>query len=56
MVEHQDNVELQEQLVNVKAELKAQKVEVAGMVKELEDRGRDLSRRAVPPWKPTVMY
>ena len=33
------------QLVEVKASLKAQKVEVAGMVEELEERGRELSKR-----------
>lgn len=33
------------QLVEVKAGLKAQKVEVAGMVEELEERGRELSKR-----------
>jgi hypothetical protein len=45
IVEHQDNVELEAKLVDVKAELKAQKTEVSGMVEELEARGRDLSRR-----------
>ena len=45
IVEQQENVELEAQLAVVKAELKAQKVEVAGMVEELEARGRELSRR-----------
>lgn len=45
IVEQQENVELEAQLAVVKAELKAQKVEVAGMVEELEAKGRELSRR-----------
>ncbi|KAI9703300.1 MAG: hypothetical protein M1836_007866 [Candelina mexicana] len=45
MVEHQENVELEAQLAEVKASLKAQKVEVADMVAELERSGRDLTRR-----------
>lgn len=47
VVEQQENVELEAQLAVVKAELKAQKVEVAGMVEELEARGRELSRRTL---------
>lgn len=45
IVEHQENVELEAQLAETKAELKAQKLEVQGMVEEIEDRGRDLARR-----------
>ncbi|KAH7057309.1 hypothetical protein B0J12DRAFT_697180 [Macrophomina phaseolina] len=45
IVEPRDNVELEAQLVEVKASLKAQKVEVAEMLAELERRGRDLSKR-----------
>lgn len=45
IVEQQENVELEAQLAVVKAELKAQKVEVADMVEELEAKGRELSRR-----------
>ncbi|KAF2146354.1 uncharacterized protein K452DRAFT_214346, partial [Aplosporella prunicola CBS 121167] len=44
-VEPQENVQLEAQLVEVKAALKAQKVEVAEMIAELERRGRDLSKR-----------
>ncbi|MCJ1473476.1 hypothetical protein MMC13_002127 [Lambiella insularis] len=45
VVEHQENVELEAQLVAVKADLKVQKADVAVMVEELEARGRELSRR-----------
>lgn len=45
IVEHQENVELEEQLTGVKASLKAQKNEVADMVAELERQGRELSRK-----------
>lgn len=45
IVEHHENIELESQLAEIKAVLKAQKEHVAGMVKELEDRGRDLCRR-----------
>ena len=46
VIEHQENLELEAQLVNVKADLKAQKLEVEGMVDELEAKGRDLSQRS----------
>jgi chromosome segregation ATPase len=45
VVEHQDNVELETQLADVKASLKAQKAEVADMVAQLERQGRDLSQK-----------
>ena len=45
VVEHQENVKLEQQLVAVKADLKAQKEEVAGMVEELERKGRELAQR-----------
>lgn len=43
IVEHQENVELEQRLVAAKAELKAQKLAVGQMVAELESRGRQLS-------------
>ena len=50
IVEHQENIELESQLLEVKAVLKAQKADVAALVEELEARGRDLSRRTfIPP-------
>lgn len=45
IVEHQENIELESQLAEVKSVLKAQKEHVAQMVKELDERGRELSRR-----------
>ena len=45
VVEHRENVELEAQLVGVKADLKAQKLQVAEMAAELERRGRNLARR-----------
>ncbi len=48
IVEHQENVEVEAQLAEVKASLKAQKIEVADMVTELERSGRDLTRRMNP--------
>ncbi|KAF2089943.1 hypothetical protein K490DRAFT_62817 [Saccharata proteae CBS 121410] len=45
LVEPQENIELEAQLAQVKASLKAQKVEVAEMIAELERRGRELSKR-----------
>ncbi|MCJ1240842.1 hypothetical protein MMC14_008846 [Varicellaria rhodocarpa] len=44
-VEHHENVELEAQLVGVKADLKAQKGEVAALVEGLEVKGRALSKR-----------
>ena len=40
----QENIELETQLAEVKAVLKAQKEDVANMVKDLETEGRELSR------------
>lgn len=45
IVEHVENIELESQLAEIKAVLKAQKEHVGEMVKELDARGRDLSRR-----------
>lgn len=45
MVEHQENVELEATLAVSKAALKAQKTEVAELVAELEQRGRELCRK-----------
>lgn len=44
-MENQENLDLEEQLVSVKAMLKAQKNEVTDMVAELERQGRELSRK-----------
>ena len=44
IIEHQDNVELETQLVKVKADLKLQKIEVGGIVEELEANAKELSR------------
>ena len=45
IVEHAENIELESQLAEIKAVLKAQKEHVGDMVKELDVKGRDLSRR-----------
>ena len=45
VVEASENIELETQLVEIKAVLKEQKDAVTSMVKELEERGRELSRR-----------
>lgn len=45
IVEHVENTELENQLTEIKAVLKAQKEHVGEMVKELDARGRELSRR-----------
>lgn len=45
IVDHQENVDLEVQLAEVKNVLKAQKEDVANLVKDLEERGRELSRR-----------
>ena len=44
IVDHQENIELEAELVEVKAVLKAQKEDVANLVAELDQRGRELSR------------
>ena len=45
IVDHAENVELENQLAEIKAVLKAQKEHVGEVVAELDARGRDLSRR-----------
>lgn len=45
IVEHQENIELESQLAEVKAVLKEQKEHVAQMVKDLEEKGRELTKR-----------
>ena len=45
IVEHNENIELESQLAEIKAVLKAQKLHVADMVNELEERGRELAQR-----------
>ncbi|KAL9100003.1 MAG: hypothetical protein Q9163_004569 [Psora crenata] len=45
IVEPGENAELERQLVDVKEVLKEQKLYVAGLVSELEEQGRQLSRR-----------
>lgn len=45
VVEHQENVELEESLAISKASLKSQKIEVAELVEQLEEKGRQLSRK-----------
>lgn len=45
IVEHAENVELEDELAEVKAVLKEQKQRVADVVAELEKRGRDLAQR-----------
>lgn len=45
MVEHQENVELEETLAVTKAELKGLKTEVGELVVELGQRGRELCRK-----------
>lgn len=45
IVTPQENLELEKQNAQAKAQLKALKMEVADMVEELERRGRELSRR-----------
>ncbi|KAB8290408.1 hypothetical protein EYC80_010841 [Monilinia laxa] len=45
VVEHQENIDLEATLLDSKSALKAQKVEVAELVEELEKRGRELCRK-----------
>ncbi|KAJ8058668.1 hypothetical protein OCU04_012842 [Sclerotinia nivalis] len=45
VVEHQENIDLEASLLLSKSSLKAQKVEVAELVEELEKRGRELCRK-----------
>lgn len=48
-MEHEENVALETELAGIKASLKAQKVEVAEMITELEFKGRSLSRSVANP-------
>lgn len=43
-IEGQENQELEARLVQTKAELKAQKVEIAELIAELDRTGRELSQ------------
>lgn len=45
VVGHNENVELETQLAEVKAELKARKEEVRSMIEDMEKMARDLSNR-----------
>lgn len=45
VVGHNENVELETQLAEVKAELKARKEEVRVTIEEMEKKGRDLATR-----------
>ncbi|CAD6447706.1 30623936-a1f2-4476-8d96-3fcaf446d80e [Sclerotinia trifoliorum] len=45
VVEHQENLDLEASLLLSKSSLKAQKIEVAELVEELEKRGRELCRK-----------
>jgi chromosome segregation ATPase len=45
IVDHQENIKLEKELAGVKAALKQQKLDVEGMVAELERQGRELSKR-----------
>ena len=45
IVGHNENIELETQLADVKAELKARKEEARVMIEEMEQMGRDLASR-----------
>lgn len=45
IVGHNENMELETQLADVKAELKAQKEDARIMIEEMEQMGRDLASR-----------
>lgn len=45
IVEHQENIKLEQQLLVIKKSLKAQKNDVAEMVADLERRGQELARK-----------
>ena len=45
VVAHNENVELETQLAEVKAELKSHKEEARVMIEEMERRSRDLAKR-----------
>lgn len=50
VVGHNENVELETQLAEVKAELKSRKEEARLMIEEMETMGRELARREwLPP-------
>lgn len=50
VVGHNENVELETQLAEVKAELKSRKEEARLMIEEMETMGRELARReSIPP-------
>ena len=48
VVGHNENMELETQLADVKAELKARKEDARIMVEEMEQMGRDLASRKWP--------
>lgn len=45
IVGHNENIELEAQMAEVKAELKARKEEARVMIEEMEQMGRDLASR-----------
>lgn len=45
VVGHNENVEMEKKLAEGKAELKARKEEVGGLIEEMETMGRDLASR-----------
>jgi hypothetical protein len=49
VVGHNENVELETQLAEVKAELKSRKEEARLMIEEMETMGRELARRESAP-------
>lgn len=49
VVGHNENVELETQLAEVKAELKSRKEEARLMIEEMETMGRELARRKPAP-------
>jgi hypothetical protein len=49
VVGHNENVELETQLADVKAELKSRKEEARLMIEEMETMGRELARRESLP-------
>jgi hypothetical protein len=49
VVGHNENVELETQLAEVKAELKSRKEEARLMIEEMETMGRELARRKLAP-------
>jgi hypothetical protein len=54
VVGHNENVELEAQLAEVKAELKARKEEVRLMVEEMGKMARDLATRKYPKSYPSL--